>query len=324
MLRDSLGRRIDYLRLSITDRCNLRCIYCMPPSGITLKPVAEILTYDELFATTLAAVSLGIRKIRITGGEPLVRRGVVGFLGRLSRIPGISDLCMTTNGVGLRDLAVPLREAGLSRVNVSIDTVRRDRYREITRRDLLPEVLAGIDAAIRAGLSPVKINVVLLHGLLPGEVDEFLDLARERPVEVRFIERMPIGCVPSGGYVSADGVRSRLLSLPGVRIADGSGPSAAVTYEIPGYRGKLGTISPFSRGFCNDCNRLRVTADGRLMGCLFGRGALDLRKTLRGGGGPEAVEALIRKSVDEKPAGHALRDFGTAASLGEPMSRVGG
>lgn len=324
MLRDSFGRRIEYLRLSITDRCNLRCIYCMPPSGITLKPVSEILTYDELVAATQAAVSLGIRKVRITGGEPLVRRGVVGFLGRLSRIPGIVDLCMTTNGVGLRDLAIPLREAGLSRVNVSIDTVRRDRYREITRRDLLPEVLAGIDAAIRAGLSPVKINVVLLHGLLPGEVDEFLDLARERPVEVRFIERMPIVCVPSGGYVSADAVRGRLLSLPGVRIADGSGPSAAVTYEIPGYRGRLGTISPFSRGFCDDCNRLRVTADGRLLGCLFGRGALDLRKTLRGGGGPEAVEAMIRKAVAEKPAGHALCDSGSAASLAEPMSRVGG
>lgn len=324
MLRDSLGRRIDYLRLSITDRCNLRCIYCMPPSGITLKPVSEILTYDELFATTQAAVSLGIRKVRVTGGEPLVRRGVVGFLGRLSRIPRIADLCMTTNGVGLRGLAVPLREAGLSRVNVSIDTVRRDRYREITRRDLLPEVLAGIDAAIRAGLSPVKINVVLLHGLLPGEVDEFFELARERTVEVRFIERMPIGCVPSGGYVSAAEVRSRLLSLPGVRIADGSGPSAAVTYEIPGYRGRLGTISPFSPGFCNDCNRLRVTADGRLMNCLFGRGALDLRKTLREGGGPEAVESLIRKAVAEKPAGHALRDSGSAGSLSEPMSRVGG
>ncbi len=284
----------------------------------------EILTYDELLATAQAAVSLGIRKVRVTGGEPLVRRGVIGFLGRLSRIPGIAELCMTTNGVGLRALAIPLKEAGLSRVNVSIDTVRRDRYREITRRDHLPDVLAGIDAAIRAGLSPVKINVVLLHGLLPGEVDEFFDLARELPVEVRFIERMPVGCVPSDGYVSADGVRRRLLSLPGVRVAEMSGPSAAVAYEIPGYRGRLGTISPFSRGFCDDCNRLRVTADGRLLGCLFGHNGLDLRKSLREGGSPGAVAALIRKAVSEKPERHALCAPGRPASLSEPMSRVGG
>jgi cyclic pyranopterin phosphate synthase len=321
MLRDPFGRGIDYLRISITDRCNLRCVYCMPPAGIPLKPVSDILTYDELVTITRVAVSLGIGKVRITGGEPLVRRGVVPFVRRLSRIPGISDLCMTTNGIGLGTLAIPLKEAGLSRVNVSLDTIHRDRYREITRRDFLPEALAGIDAAIDAGLSPVKINVVLLHGLLPGEVDDLFSLAREKPVEVRFIEQMPIGCVPSGGYLAAGAVRDRILSLPGVRVAGGTGPSAALTWEVPGYAGRLGTISPLSRKFCPDCNRLRVTADGRLRGCLFGGETLDLRKVLRDEAGDVAVAGLFRKATAGKLAGHGLCG---QASLPEPMSRVGG
>ena len=219
MLRDPFGRTIDYLRVSVTDRCDLRCVYCMPPEGIPLKPVSEILTYDELIRTVRVAVSLGVRKVRITGGEPLVRRGVVPFVRRIAEIPGVRDLGMTTNGTALPGLAAALREAGLCRVNISLDTIRRDRYAEITRRDALPKVLKGIEAALRAGLSPVKINVVLLHGLLRSEVDDFFAMAREMPVEVRFIERMPIGCSPSEGYLSTEGVRERILALPGVREA---------------------------------------------------------------------------------------------------------
>lgn len=323
MLRDSFGRRVDYLRLSVTDRCNLRCLYCMPPEGIPLKPVGEILTYEELLRCVRVAVSLGIRKVRVTGGEPLVRGGVVEFIRSLSALRGITDLGMTTNGIGLAEAAGPLRQAGLGRVNVSLDTIRRDRYAEITRRDRLPDVLSGIDAAVRAGLSPVKINVVLLHGLLPGEVDDFLGMARKKPVEVRFIERMPMGCLPSEGYVSADRIRDRILSLPGVREAGNGEPSAAVRYEVPGFAGTVGIISPISRKFCSDCNRLRITADGRIRNCLFARETIDLRSALRGEGGDREVAALYRKAVTTKPEGHDLCDGGGSPAT-EPMSRIGG
>jgi cyclic pyranopterin phosphate synthase len=320
MLRDMFGRRVDYLRLSITDRCNLRCIYCMPPEGIPLKPAGEILTYGELLRCVRAAVSLGVRKVRVTGGEPLVRRGVVGFIRRLSRIPGIEDLGMTTNGIGLAEAAGPLRQAGLGRINVSLDTIRSDRYAEITRRDRLPDVLSGIDAALRAGFRPVKINVVLLHGLHPGEVDDFLAMAREKPLEVRFIERMPMGCLPTEGYVSADRIRDRILSLPGCRKGISGAPSAAITYEVPGFAGTLGIISPISRKFCSDCNRLRISADGRLRNCLFSRETLDLRPALREGGEAD-VAGLFLRAVATKPEGHDLCGGGSSP---EPMSRIGG
>ncbi len=324
MLRDSFGRTVDYLRLSVTDRCNLRCVYCMPPEGIPLKPMEDILTYGELLRVVRIAASLGARKVRITGGEPLVRRGLVDFVRDLAGVPGIPDLCMTTNGVALADLAAPLAAAGLRRVNISLDTVRRDRYVEITRRDLLPDVLAGIDAAIAAGLLPVKINAVLLPGLYPGEVDDFLALARDMPVEVRFIERMPVGCVPAEGYVSADGIRRRILSLPGVREGSAPGGTPAVTYAVPGFRGTLGIISPVSRKFCSSCNRLRLTADGRLRSCLFAQETMDVRAALRGGAGDREIAELLRRAVSSKPGGHDLAGGGSPAGAGEPMSRVGG
>lgn len=324
MLFDPFGRRIDYLRLSVTDRCNLRCIYCMPPSGIDLKPPGEILSYEELLRAARVAVSLGVRKVRVTGGEPLVRGGVVEFIGRLSKIPGIEDLGLTTNGVALREAARPLKEAGLSRVNVSLDTIRRDRFAEITRRDRLGDVLAGIDAALCAGLTPVKINVVLLHGLLPEEVDEFFAMAAADPVEVRFIERMPVGCLPSGGYLLAQAIEERIRSLPGVRRVEGGDSGPAVSYEIPGYRGKLGVISPVSRKFCSRCNRLRLSADGLLRSCLFARAAIDLKEVLRGGGSDEDLALFIRRAVAAKPKGHALDADHASAGVVEPMSRLGG
>lgn len=302
----------------------MRCVYCMPPEGIPLKPVPEILTYDELIRAVRVAVSLGVRKVRITGGEPLVRGGVVPFVRGIAGIPGVVDLGMTTNGTALTEMAAALREAGLHRVNISLDTIRRDRYAEITRRDVLPKVMEGIEAALRAGLSPVKINVVMLHGLLRSEVDDFFAMAREMPVKVRFIERMPIGCSPSEGYVSAEWVRERILALPGVREARNGSTSAAVTYEVRGFAGRLGIISPVSRKFCSGCNRLRLTADGRLRSCLFGRETLDLRDVLRGGRGDDAVAGLFRQAVRTKPQGHDLCAGGDAPSTAEPMSRVGG
>jgi cyclic pyranopterin phosphate synthase len=321
-LVDSFGRRVDYLRLSVTDRCNLRCVYCMPPGGIRLLPAEEILSWDELFRVARVAVSLGVRKIRITGGEPLVRGGIVEFAGRLAALPGLEDLALTTNGVGLAEFAAPLRAAGLRRVNVSLDTLRRDRYAEITRRDLLPKALEGIDAALSAGLSPVKVNVVLLHGLPPEEVDDFLEMAREKAVEVRFIERMPIGCSGSEAFVSADGVRERILSLPGAREAGRDPSAAAVRYEVPGFAGSLGIISPVSRRFCAACNRLRLTARGALRNCLFGAATVELLGPLRSGLPDEEVARLFRLAVATKPEGHDLP--GGGGGKAEPMSRVGG
>ena len=288
-----------------------------------MKPVEEILTYGELLRCVRVAVALGVRKVRVTGGEPLVRGGLAEFIRGLSLLPGIADLCMTTNGIGLADAAAELRKAGLRRVNVSLDTIRRDRYAEITRRDRLADVLSGIDAAVRAGFSPVKINVVLLHGLLPGEIDEFLEMARENPVEVRFIERMPVGCLPSEGYVSADRIRERILSLPGVVEGRSGEPSAAVRYEIAGFAGTMGIISPISRKFCSDCNRLRITADGRIRNCLFSRETFDLRSVLRRPGSDGEVADLYRKAVQAKPEGHDLCDGGGSPAA-EPMSRIGG
>mgnify|MGYP002066401934 CR=1 FL=1 len=293
----------------------------MPPEGIPLKPVDEILSYGEFLRCVEVAVSLGVRKVRVTGGEPLIRRGVVEFVRRLAAIHGISDLCMTTNGVGLAEVAGPLRQAGLHRVNISLDTIRGDRYAEITRRDRLADVLSGIDAAVSAGLHPVKINVVLLHGLLPGEVDDFLRMAREKPVEVRFIERMPVGCLPSEGYVSSDRIRDRILSLPGVHIPANGMPSAAVRYAVPGFAGTLGIISPISRKFCSDCNRLRISADGKLRNCLFAKETVDIRAALRERKSDREMAALFLRAVVTKPEGHDLPDGSFAA---EPMSRIGG
>ncbi len=323
MLRDSFGRLVDYLRVSVTDRCNLRCTYCMPPEGVPRKPREEILTSEELARAVRVAASLGIRKVRVTGGEPLVRRNLVPLVRSLSEVPGIADLCMTTNGVGLAQAAETLKRAGLGRVNISLDTLRRERFAEITRRDLLPEVLEGIESALRAGLVPLKINVVLLAGLTGSEVDDFLGMAREKPVEVRFIERMPAGCVPSGGYVSGEGVRERILSFPGVVARPGANGSAARIWRIPGFRGTVGLISPISGRFCAGCNRLRITADGRLLGCLQGGVARDLRAVLRDSSGDDRVADLFREAASEKPREHGMGP-GEGGSLPEPMSRVGG
>lgn len=293
----------------------------MPPEGIRLKPSSEILSSEELLRCARVAVSLGVRKIRITGGEPLVRRGVIELVGKLSSIHGLEDLCMTTNGIGLAAVARSLRQAGLGRVNISLDTIRRDRYAEITRRDRLEDVLSGIDSAIGEGLLPVKINVVLLHGLLPAEVEDFIRMAREKPVNVRFIERMPVGCLPSEGYYSAARIRDRILSIPGVRATVSVAPSAAVAYDPPGFAGSLGIISPISGKFCSDCNRLRVAADGKLRNCLFSNEPLDLKAALREGEGDAEVEALFRRIVAAKPEGH---DFRGGPFVKDSMSRIGG
>jgi cyclic pyranopterin phosphate synthase len=291
--------RVDYLRLSITDRCNLRCTYCMPPEGVESLSHEQILSYEEMAAFARVAVELGISKVRLTGGEPLVRKGVVGLVASLAAIPGISDLSLTTNGLLLPRFARSLRAAGLRRVNISIDSLRPDRYARITRGGRLADALTGIEAAFAAGFAPVKLNVVLQQGI-EEELDDFAALSRERELHVRFIEYMPLDRrhVTGDGFVPAALVLERLRAAHGLEPAEapyGHGP--ADYWRVAGARGTLGFIAGVSEHFCGSCNRLRLTADGRLKTCLFSGEETEIRPLL---GDPERLKAALREALQAK------------------------
>lgn len=332
---DAYQRPISYLRVSVTDRCNLRCVYCMPEEGIPSRTHDEILRYEEIDVVVRAAAELGIHKVRLTGGEPLARLGIVDLVRLLARIPGIDDLSMTTNGTLLPRYAAALREAGLRRVNVSLDTLRPDRYREITRRDKLADTLAGIEAARRAGLVPVKINTVVIRGT---NDDEATDLARRTVSDgwhVRFIECMPLGGegLPED-LLDASAWRERTISSAETRarieaslgalepatVDAGAGP--ARYYRVPGAEGTIGFISPLSEHFCGTCNRLRLTADGQLRPCLFSSHEIDLRTPLRGGAGVDEIAALLKQGIADKPQRHHLDTCETVRD--RAMSQIGG
>jgi GTP 3',8-cyclase len=324
-LQDRFFRRINYLRVSITDRCNLRCTYCMPEGGLDPLEHQEILSYEEILRVIRVALGLGIQKIRVTGGEPLVRRGVVGFLERISALRGVQDLSLTTNGILLADMAADLRRAGLRRVNVSLDTLDPVRFQEVTRRPGLQAVLRGLDAARRVGLWPIKINVVAMRGINDGEIERFADFAREHGFEVRFIELMPSNpdSWEAKRFVTAaeilEVLRARFdlrpFETPGL-----SGPSR--TFLLPG-GGKVGVISPLSDHFCGRCNRLRLTAEGKLRSCLFSDAETDLRPLLRSEAPEELLSEAIFDTVQHKPEGHRLHEE-DREKCGLAMSRVGG
>jgi len=323
-LHDAFRRRINYLRLSITDRCNLRCTYCMPAEGIDPLDHGAILSYEELLRVVRVAVGQGIRKVRVTGGEPLVRRGVVDFIAALAGVEDVEDLSLTTNGVLLAGAAQALRRAGLRRVNVSLDTLRPEVFERITRRPGLERVLEGIDAARRAGLDPIKINVVVLRGTNGGELLDFAAFAEEGNYEVRFIEFMPSEehSWDAGQVVPAaeilDTLRTRYPLVP--EAAENlSGPCRV--FRLP-RRGRVGVISPLSDHFCGGCNRLRLTASGSLRGCLFSREETDLRALLRSGADDAALAAILRDVVAHKPEGHRVGESGRGCGI--PMSRIGG
>ena len=321
---DSFARPINYLRISITDRCNLRCVYCMPPEGIRLLPKKEMLSFEEIVAIVRAAADLGISKVRITGGEPLVRTGVVGFIGLLSQISGIDDLSLTTNGLLLGRQAEALRRVGLNRVNVSLDTLRPDRFRTITRGGNLTDVLAGIEKAQEVGLSPLKLNMVVMRGVNDDELLDFARLTMERDWHVRFIEMMPVGQRGyNGDYISSREVKERLSSLgglvpQGVRI--GNGP--AKYYRLPEALGTIGFITPISECFCAECNRLRLTAEGGLRPCLLASNEVDLRTPLRNGASLDELRSIIRQAIFAKPAQHHLAE--DVIPVDKRMSQIGG
>jgi cyclic pyranopterin phosphate synthase len=310
-------RVVSYLRLSITDRCNLRCRYCMPESGVRLLPHAEILTFDEIEAIIAAVAGpLGLSGIRVTGGEPLVRGGAADLVRRLARLPGVEDLSLTTNALLLPRFAAELRAAGLARVNVSLDTLRPERYREICRGGSLEEVFAGIRAAEAAGLDPVKINMVVIPGLNDDEVEDMARMTIDRPRHVRFIEFMPVGNASlqrERRYVPSAELRERIKKRFGLEETPvapaGRGP--ARYWRIPGAAGTVGFISPLSQHFCAGCNRIRLTADGWVRTCLLtDRIGVDIKSAWRAGVRGEGIVALFREAIRLKPASHDLATAG--------------
>jgi cyclic pyranopterin phosphate synthase len=324
-LSDSFQRPINYLRISVTDRCNLRCVYCMPPEGITLMSHYDILSYEEIFTLVKAAAELGINKVRLTGGEPLVRAGLPDLVRMLAGIETIDDISLTTNGTLLAQYAAELKEAGLQRVNVSLDTLQPERFRQITRCGSLEDTLQGIEAAGAAGLNPVKINMVVMAGVNDDELPDFAAKTVNDGWHVRFIELMPTnGDEPVNSKLfSVSEMRKRIESMGKLepwKVEVGNGP--AKYFRLPGATGTIGFITPVTEHFCYQCNRLRLTADGKLRLCLLNEAEIDLREPLRGGASVTELKNLIEKAIASKPSGHRLSEGNR--HNGRPFSQVGG
>jgi len=327
MLLDPYRRRINYLRISVTDRCNLRCRYCMPEEGIPLIPHERILSYEEILRVVRVFAAEGISKVRLTGGEPLIRRGIVEFISRLSRIEAIKDLSLTTNGVLLKELAYDLKKAGLRRVNISLDSLRPERFREITRKDEYERVWAGIEEALRVGLSPIKINMVALRGVNDDEIESFAQLTLELPLTVRYIEYMPAG--NGSDWKEEDlltisqiqGRLERLGKLVPIPQNEWDGP--ATRFRIEGALGEIGLIGAVSHHFCGDCNRLRLTPDGKIRLCLFSDDEIDVRELLRNGGSDEELRDRILRAIEAKPERHPINTH-RFKKCQRNMSAIGG
>ncbi len=324
-LSDSFNRPIDYLRISVTDRCDLRCIYCMSPDGVRLMSGDALLTYEEICRIVQAAAELGISKIRITGGEPLVRSGLPKLIEMVAHIDGIDDISLTTNGTLLSRYAAELKQADLRRVNVSLDTLKADKFELITRRDGLDDVLEGIGAARSVGLSPVKLNMVVMAGINDDELLDFAAKTINEEWHVRFIELMPLNgesaIIPQ--FVSASDIRQRLEVLGRLEpcLPDvGNGP--AKYFRFPQARGTVGFITPVSEHFCFKCNRLRLTCDGKLRLCLFSADEVDLKQPLRSGISSAGLKRLIEEAVANKPQRHRIAEGHIPKD--RPFSQVGG
>lgn len=332
-MKDGQGRQIDYLRISLTDRCNLRCIYCMPEHGVKSIPRESVLTLEEVHKAIECASQLGIKHIRFTGGEPTVRKGLLGLIERTAQTPGIESVALTTNAILLPDMAADLKAAGLSRVNISLDALDAEQYRFITRLGNLDDALKGIEAAVSTGLSPVKLNTVVVRSL-NQDLLSFARLTVDAPLHVRFIEYMPIGSgedcggcgwgpddvVPAKEIIETINIQAQSIGLgklqPTVATPDGWGP--AQYYRLPGAQGTVGVISAISNHFCASCNRLRLTADGKIKPCLFSDTEYDIRSALRKGS-EEEVLSVFKAALSHKPSGHEHR-VGTRRM----MSQVGG
>lgn len=324
---DQFGRRIEYLRISVTDKCNLRCVYCMPLEGLPWLRRDELLTYEEIVRIVRTMAPLGLKRVRFTGGEPLVRRDLVDLVRMVASVDGIEDLSLSTNAVLLAEHAEDLRRAGLDRVNISLDSLVPEKVDTIARRPgSFPKIMAGIDAAEAVGFDPIKINVVLIGGENDGEIPRFAELTRERPWHVRFIELMPTGAnlaLSAEQFVSCQEALRRVRRLGDLEPAHGpSGNGPATYYRFPGAPGTVGVITPMSHNFCSRCNRMRLTADGHLRPCLFGSIQTNLRDPLRAG---EDLVPLIEQTLSIKPERHNLVQGSDVGSGGlVALSQTGG
>ncbi|AQT84356.1 molybdenum cofactor biosynthesis protein A [Paenibacillus larvae subsp. larvae] len=318
VLIDRYGRVHDYLRISVTDRCNLRCVYCMPEEGMEFEPDDHLLTFNEITTVVRVLARLGVRKLRLTGGEPLVRKHIEDLVNRLSSIPGIEDIALTTNGMFLAPKAEQLKAAGLTRINISLDSLKEDRFAFITRGGKLKKVLEGLNASAKVGFNPIKLNVVLMKGINDDEIVDFIELSRDHPIQVRFIEYMPIGHDDQewrGRYVSLARVMEECpkqgWEVQEVKGIVGNGPSQ--NFRIHGAAGTFGLIHPVSDHFCESCNRLRLTADGNIKPCLYWSDEFNVRPYI---GDEKAIMDLFFRALDLKPQSHEMAQ----ALLGEKQS----
>ncbi len=328
-LVDPYDRSITYMRVSVTDRCNLRCVYCMPEEGLNWTPTDEILSYDEMLRIIRVAAKRGLKKVRVTGGEPLVRKGVVGFIDQLNKIPGINELALTTNGVFLKQMAADLYKAGLRKINISLDSLNPKTFAEVVRRDIFDMVWEGIEEAERVGFTPLKINVVLQQGVNDHEVVDFVNLTRRKPYHVRFIEYMP--CANWDTWVKTykpfqavvDEVEEKFGQLIPLNGANEGNSGPAENFRLPGAPGVVGFIHAVSHDFCDTCNRVRLTADGQIRPCLFSEIAVDFRDALRNGCGDDEIEGLLDQVLFVKPEYHELDMIAQQKQL-TTMVNIGG
>ena len=324
---DHINRRIEYLRISITDRCNLRCVYCMPEEGVPALRHGEVLSYEEIIRIVRVAAGAGIKKVRLTGGEPLIRKDVASLIRQIAAVPGIEDLALTTNGILLEKMAGEQAQAGLKRINVSLDSLVPERFEKLTRGADLSAVLSGIAMAERAGFLPIKINMVPIHGLNADEIQDFARLTLAKPWHIRFIEFMPIGARAMWDETKVVKTRevmdaiSALGELEPVESRENDGP--ARHFRLPGAKGLLGFISPLTAHFCGTCNRLRLTADGKLRPCLFSESEIDLKTPMRAGCDDDELVRLLNVALSVKPEGHSMAR-GVQDIYRRTMSKIGG
>ncbi len=324
---DPFGRRVEYLRVSVTDKCNLRCVYCMPLDGLPWLKREQILTYEEITEIVRVMAGIGLKRVRITGGEPLVRRDLPDLVKMLAAIPGIDDLSLSTNAVLLDEQAEALKDAGIHRMNVSLDSLREERVDAIARRPgSFPRIMAGLDAAERAGFDPIKVNVVLIRGQNDDEIEDFARITRDRPWHVRFIEMMPTGGnldVSAEQFVSCDEALARIEAIEALEPVTGPfGNGPARYFRFPEAAGTIGVITPMSHNYCDRCNRMRLTADGQLRPCLFGEVQTNLRDPLRAG---EELLPHVARTLRIKPERHHLVKGSAAGSGGlVALSQTGG
>ena len=317
-MKDNFGREITYLRLSVTDKCNLRCRYCMPEEGVPCRSHAEMLTEDEMISAVEAAASLGITKLRITGGEPLVKKNIVSICRRAAAVPGIREVCLTTNGTLLGQLAKPLREAGVSRLNISLDTLDPKKYAYITRTGTLENAIQGIETALNVDFDKIKVNAVLIGGFNDNEIRTLAELTQRYPVDMRFIEMMPM--YDSGDFTEESFIpASRVLEALPEAVPVPNDGGVAKLYHLPGAQGNVGLIRPVSAHFCNECNRIRLTADGKIKTCLHCEDEYSIK-----GMNLEEMTAQMRQAILAKPEWHGVLSHDHRSHAGRNMNQIGG